>query len=192
MSEFGRRTHENGSYGTDHGTSSVQFVFGEPVNSGVLGKDPDFTVTDNSGDLVYNFDYRQIYSEILENWFAVPEADVTQMLGGRFVPLPLVRTTVGTDAPDKVSEFQLYANYPNPFSGTSGTTTIPFSIADHGYISLKVYDVRGRELADLASGYYDAGRHEIAFSPQGLPSGTYYYRLSVGKQQVTRRMNVTR
>jgi len=192
ISEFGRRTRENGSQGTDHGTSSAQFVFGVPVNSGVLGRDPDFNLSDDSGDLVYTFDYRQLYSELLEHWFQVPEADVTQILGGRFIPLPLVRTEVGVDMPERGGVFELKQNYPNPFSGSAGTTVIPFKLGSGQYVSLGVYDVRGRELASLASGMYAPGLHEIAFSPNGLPPGTYYYRLTAGTREVTRRMIVAR
>ena len=192
ISEFGRRTKENGSLGTDHGTSSVQFLFGDPVNSGVLGKDPDFDVSDDSGDLIYNFDYRQIYSELLEHWFGVPEDDVTQLLGGRFVPLPVVRSTVGVDEPQHISDFNLAQNFPNPFSGSSGVTHIPFYVHAAAHVDIALYDVRGREIGSIASGMYGAGRHTVQFAPSGLPPGMYFYRMTTGGRHVTRQMHVKR
>ena len=189
MSEFGRRTRENGSSGTDHGTASVQFLFGEPVNSGVLGADPDFDLTDSSGDPIYTFEYRQIYSELLEHWFAVPKDDVTQLLGGRFIPLPLIRGTSGAAIPAESSEFALMQNHPNPVPRPTGTS-IPFSIASETDIDLVVYDSRGCAVGTIASGRFPAGRHTAEFATQGLAPGAYFYQLRVGTQRVTRTMLV--
>jgi len=191
MSEFGRRTHENGSSGTDHGTASVQFLFGEPVSSGVLGADPNFDLTDNSGDLVYTFDYRQIYSEILEHWFNVPKDDVTQVLGGRFVPLPLVRSSVGLEFPTSPHEFTLTQNYPNPVSSSlHGATTISFQLASAGNVDLRLFDIHGRELTIIASGNFATGAHTSTLDAKDIPPGNYFYQLRLGSARVTRRLIV--
>ena len=191
MSEFGRRTRENGSLGTDHGSASVQFLFGEPVNSGVLGADPDFDVTDGSGDLLYNFDYRQIYSELLEHWFNLAADDATQLLGGRFTPLPLIRNS--TDVPRAASpgDFALLQNYPNPVSG-SVTSHVPFTLAAESNVELLLFDAKGGVVATLASGTYGAGRHVAVVPSQELPPGAYFYQLRVGSQRATRKMIVNR
>lgn len=191
MSEFGRRNRENGSMGTDHGAASVQFVFGDPVNSGVLGADPDFDRTEAGGDLLYTFEFRQLYSELLENWLGVPKDDVTQLLGGRFTPLPLIRTSTPVTQPGVISEFELGQNYPNPFAAAA-ETTIPFSIQKASAIDLVLFDAQGRQLASLASGVLPAGRHTASFTARDLPVGTYFYQLRVDGQRVTRRMTVTR
>lgn len=191
MSEFGRRNRENGSLGTDHGTASSQFLFGEPVNSGVLGADPDFDLTDSSGDFIYNFDYRQIYSEILEHWFNVPKDDVTQLLGGRFIPLPILRSSVNVDVPTRPSEFELLQNYPNPFSTLSGTT-IPFSLAAASAVELVLIGMDGRTITTLAKGVFSEGKHLIPFTEDRIPAGRYFYQLRVGEQRVTRTMMVLR
>ncbi|MBI5647028.1 MAG: DUF1501 domain-containing protein [Ignavibacteriae bacterium] len=189
MSEFGRRTHENGSSGTDHGTASVQFVFGEPVNSGVLGADPDFDVTDSSGDLVYTFEYRQIYSELLEHWFDVPKDDVTQLLNGRFIPLPLIRSSSGAADPSAVREFELLQNHPNPVAA-SGETTLGFILGRAAPVELLVYDATGRQVAVAARGRYEAGRHRVPVSFRDAAPGAYFYQLRVDGQQVTRTLLV--
>jgi uncharacterized protein (DUF1501 family) len=192
MSEFGRRNRENGSLGTDHGAASSQFVFGEPVNSGVLGADPDFDRTESGGDLLYTFDYRQIYSELLENWLGLPKDDVTQLLGGRFIPLPLIRNApVGATAAPGISEFELQQNYPNPVSPT-GETSIPFSLATASAIDLVLFDARGARVATLASGWYPEGRHTTTLDAHELTPGPYFYQLRVAGQRVTRRLHVVR
>jgi uncharacterized protein (DUF1501 family) len=189
LSEFGRRTHENGSLGTDHGTASVQFVFGEQVNSGVLGADPDFDLTDSSGDLIYTFDYRQIYSELLEHWFEVPKDDVTQLLGGRFIPLPLIRTANAVETSGIISEFELMQNHPNPVAA-SERTSIPFSLDASASIEILLFNAQGKQTANLASGRYQAGRHTVEFTPRDAAPGTYFYQLRVNGQRVTRTMIV--
>jgi hypothetical protein len=74
----------------------------------------------------------------------------------------------------------LYQNYPNPFNPT---TEIGFQIAKAGFVHLKVYDVRGREVAALVGeklepGYYSR-RWNVSGNASAMPSGVYFYRLSV-------------
>ena len=70
--------------------------------------------------------------------------------------------------------YSLSQNYPNPFNPT---TTIEFSLPQAGDISLVVYDVVGRNVAELASGHYNAGRYKINFKATNFASGIYFYRL---------------
>jgi predicted acyl esterase len=74
--------------------------------------------------------------------------------------------------PDK---FELAQNYPNPFNPA---TTINYSIPSAGNISLKIYDIAGREVASLVNGYMESGIHSINFNAQNLSSGIYFYKLS--------------
>jgi hypothetical protein len=167
----------------------VQFLFGEPVNSGVLGEDPDFDVTDGAGDLVHNFDYRQIYSELLEHWFGLTQEDVTQLLSGRFTPLPLVRTATGAGTAPQVKDFTLGQNYPNPVSA-SVQSRIPFSLSATSSVELVLYDAQGSVVGGLANGVYPAGKHVVDVPSYGMPPGVYFYQLRVGGQKVTRKMMV--
>ena len=81
--------------------------------------------------------------------------------------------------------FQLYQNYPNPFNPE---TTILFGLPDDGEITLKVFDLLGREVATLASGRHRAGMHRIPFHSGGLPSGVYLYRLQSGDRVQTKKL----
>jgi hypothetical protein len=73
--------------------------------------------------------------------------------------------------------YSLDQNYPNPFNPS---TTIEFALPDAGYVSLKVYNVLGKEVAMLVSSELTAGRHEARLDAAELASGTYLYRLQAG------------
>jgi N-acetylneuraminic acid mutarotase len=70
--------------------------------------------------------------------------------------------------------FELSQNYPNPFNPT---TVIRFSIEATAEATLKIYDVRGREMATLLEGKINPGEHELFWRAEALPSGVYFYRL---------------
>jgi hypothetical protein len=75
------------------------------------------------------------------------------------------------------TEFALLQNYPNPFNPT---TTIHYDVPKPTHVALKIYDVMGQEVAELANGYHEAGAYAIVWDAQALPSGVYYYRITAG------------
>ncbi|MBC8042724.1 MAG: M4 family metallopeptidase [Rhizobacter sp.] len=75
-----------------------------------------------------------------------------------------------------VNEFKLAQNYPNPFNPQ---TTIQYALKEDGAVSLKVYDMTGRVVADLVNERQVAGIYNVKFNASQLSSGTYFYRLSV-------------
>ncbi len=82
FSEFGRRVHENGSAGTDHGAGSSLYIMGGGVKAGIYGNHPSLTDLDN-GDLKQNIDFRSVYGTILQDWLgAAPEG----IIGGGSFP----------------------------------------------------------------------------------------------------------
>jgi len=72
------------------------------------------------------------------------------------------------------SDFHLYQNFPNPFNPT---TTINFSVQKSGFITLKVYDVLGREVATLINENKSVGNYSVKFNADKLVSGIYFYNM---------------
>ncbi|MHB1048795.1 MAG: S8/S53 family peptidase [Bacteroidota bacterium] len=72
------------------------------------------------------------------------------------------------------STYVLRQNYPNPFNPS---TTISYDLPAADFVTLKVYDILGKEVATLVNGFQTRNRHEVTFSGAGLASGVYFYRL---------------
>jgi hypothetical protein len=81
----------------------------------------------------------------------------------------------------------LSQNYPNPFNPS---TTISFSLPEAATLSLKVFDVHGREVAMIASGSFSSGAHTLVFDATALPSGLYMYRLESNGAATSRVMHL--
>ena len=108
--------------------------------------------------------------------------------------LPLAEN--GVEIPEA---FQLYQNYPNPLNPPDNvvrqpkdrgivlsnrvnpSTTIRFALPQREHLTLKVFDVLGREVALLVEGAMNAGKHAIKFNASNLPSGVYFYQLTAGQ-----------
>ena len=94
-------------------------------------------------------------------------------------------TTLNVDNEVLPQSYSLDQNYPNPFNPS---TSINFTLQSAGEVSLKVYDVNGVEVAQLASGNYEAGQHRLNFNPENMSSGTYLYVLETGSFREVKRM----
>ncbi len=84
-----------------------------------------------------------------------------------------------------VRAYRLMQNYPNPFNSS---TVISYQLPVASEVSLKVFDVLGREVAVLVSGRQKAGNYVVPFNGSGLSSGVYFYRLQAGQFVQTRKM----
>ena len=82
-------------------------------------------------------------------------------------------------------EYNLSQNFPNPFNPS---TSIKYVIDNSNLVTLKVYDILGREVATLVDEEKQFGEFEVEFDGSGLPSGIYFYRLVVGKFTITKKM----
>ncbi|HWQ82263.1 MAG TPA: YCF48-related protein [Ignavibacteria bacterium] len=86
-----------------------------------------------------------------------------------------------------VSGFELNQNYPNPFNPS---TVISFSVPERGFVSLKIYDALGREVAEPVNGVMNGGFHSVKFDAGNLSAGIYFYKLISGRNSSMRKMIV--
>ncbi|MBM2841882.1 MAG: hypothetical protein HW412_2410, partial [Bacteroidetes bacterium] len=96
--------------------------------------------------------------------------------------------SVGTDK-SLPGEFKLYQNYPNPFNPT---TIVRYQIPINSRVSLKVFDILGREVATLVSEAKQPGTHSVQWDASGVASGVYFYRLQAGDFVQTRKLLLLR
>ncbi len=87
------------------------------------------------------------------------------------------------------TEYQLNQNYPNPFNPV---TQISYALPEAGYVTLKVYDVLAREVATLVDEFKEAGYYEATWDATNIPSGVYFYKLTVGSFTTVKKMILMR
>ncbi len=90
---------------------------------------------------------------------------------------------------DVPAQFGLEQNYPNPFNPS---TQLRFTIAELRFVTLKVYDVLGREISTLVNERKSPGTYEVQFNANSLPSGVYFYRLEAGSFVETKKLTLVR
>lgn len=188
ISEFGRRVTSNGT-GTDHGSAAPLFVFGEGVNGGMIGQDPNLSSLEGPGNLKMQYDFRQVYASVLGQWFGAAEDEIAgKALPRHFDQLPIFKVTPSSvDAPGTIAgALQVGQNYPNP---AANGTTIPIQgfLPSNGQITL--YNTEGRI---VLSRQVAAGATSVDLDTRALPSGTYIYELASGSARTSKTMVVRR
>jgi uncharacterized protein (DUF1501 family) len=190
FSEFGRRIKSNSSMGTDHGAAAPMFIFGSQAVPGFTGTNPSIpggaSVVDN---IPHQYDFRSVYSSILEKWFCVPPATLQTILFQNFQSLNIVKDTAckttGVDDPNQTAGEQLIVNYPNPFTES---TTIKFKTKGR-HTLVQIIDMLGRVIqTPVDKDYTQSGEFTVTFNSGGLPCGVYYARLQNGSVQQVRPM----
>ena len=82
-------------------------------------------------------------------------------------------------------KYILYQNYPNPFNPS---TKIQYAVSSRQLVTLKIYDLLGRELATLVNEEKSAGSYEVRWNAANLPSGVYFYQLKAGSYTATKKL----
>ena len=153
FSEFGRRIKSNASLGTDHGAGAPVFFFGAALNTspstvagtsepvpGMIGKSPNLPLNAAVNDQVeMQFDFRQLYSSIMQDWLCMTEAQTTQVLGSNFTKIPIFKN--GNLSTASFEEVSFMAVYPNPI--TDQIININFKESLNGYVNLKLFSMQG-------------------------------------------------
>jgi uncharacterized protein (DUF1501 family) len=191
FSEFGRRIKSNSSVGTDHGAAAPMFIFGKPVQGGVLGDNPTIAATPTVNDNVaMQYDFRSVYATLLQNWFCLPKDTVQALfptsVNTQLQNLPLIKNGTCATTTTNNSGNTIIKNYPNPFTTK---TTIEFS-TEGGQTLIQIMDNAGRMLVTLLEKDYPAAASKltITFDASHLPNGMYYARYQNGATQQVRPM----
>lgn len=177
VGKLGAGAYDNeAANGNDH---FYQITEGTQTNRKVFGAMADaegFFDDDNGpGGAIYN-------PYILINNVANPPTAVVVRRGGE--DDISVANEPGPELPEGLT---LGVNYPNPFTGA---TTVAYRLDRGQEVTLRVYDLTGRLVATLASGFRPAGDHTVAFDGRGLAAGTYLYRLEANGAVVSRMMTI--
>ena len=146
--------------------------------------EPDTAIADVKADLQLNDGFERVVVHFgkfidLETYF-----DEIR-LGISFEDVSSAYTSVKQYENHLPNQFELSYNYPNPFNSK---TTICFNHKDSDKITLKIYDLKGREIITLTDGYFPAGKHEVQWEASEQPSGIYFYRLQAGAHSETRKL----
>jgi len=199
FSEFGRRIISNNSLGTDHGVGAPMFLFGNKVQSGILGTNPvvpaNATVNSN---VAMQYDFRSVYASVLKDWLCVPQSDLDQIMlpniNVQWLPVvtPVIDSsacvTTGIHELNKAAGLNLVSCYPNPFTSR---TKVTFTTKG-GHTLVQVFNSEGKLMKTLVNGDYTAGTYNTDYENEGHATGLYYLRLQNEAVQQVKNMEVVR
>ena len=138
-----------------------------------------FYHTSNDKIVHFNLDYFHALSKL-----AV--AAISQL---SFYNLP---TRVEDQENTSLSDFILNQNYPNPFSASgifdNSSTTIEFALPEPAFVTLKIYDLLGREVATVVADKLAVGKYQYNWHAMGMAAGVYFYKIEAGSFTMTRKM----
>jgi hypothetical protein len=130
-------------------------------------------------------DSGQIYLAIND----VPLSDNVGFLKVDIIVVPFNKSTIVVENSLPNRMFTLNQNYPNPFNPS---TSISFSIPTRSFVSLKIFDLMGREVSTIVSEEMSAGNYSKQWNAVALPSGVYFYRLQSGSYTETKKLVLLR
>ena len=100
----------------------------------------------------------------------------------KYIPIPVTSVEEELEVPNM---FEVYQNYPNPFNPE---TEIRYTLTTADHVTIKIYDLLGKEVATLVNENQKSGEHSITFKPDNLSSGIYFYSISTPNFSKTRKM----
>jgi hypothetical protein len=100
-------------------------------------------------------------------------------------PLDFGEPQAASPAVGMPEQFSLGQNYPNPFNPI---TTISYTLAHPAEVTLQIFDLQGRPVAELVKGQRSAGEHRVVWDASGLTSGIYFYQIHTESFRATRKM----
>ena len=131
-------------------------------------------------------------SEILQVLFSSPDKQVSLAdftISNRVDDFTDAGSMPPGGDPKLPTEFKLKQNFPNPFNPS---TKITYSIPQAGHVTLKIFNLLGKEVATLVNKKQSAGSYPVEWHPQGLQSGVYFYRLQAGDFTQVRKLTLVK
>ena len=180
FSEFGRRIKSNASLGTDHGSAAPVIFFGTALNtsptqvaatqypvSGMIGASPNLPLNATvSQQVPMQFDYRQLYASVMQDWLCMTESEVTQVLGTNFVKLPIFNNVALSSIDFENQQNQDISVYPNPCTDGNITIRLPEMTTD--YVNVSLISANGAVI------------HSASYQMKGQELSLFYNQLAVG------------
>tara|TARA_B100000809_G_C14976708_1_gene472987 strand:- start:122 stop:970 length:849 start_codon:yes stop_codon:yes gene_type:complete len=186
-SEFGRRVYENGSLGTDHGTSAPCLLFGSSIVPETFGTHPDLTSLNNNNNMQVQFDFRQVYASIITDWFGLPESIIQSVFGNSFDPIPFVQEPLSVEPPSLPNNFKMYPAFPNPFNPI---TSVNFELSKTAKVIIRVMDQKGRLVYKRYLGRMHIGNHKFNLNAKNWVSGIYFVQLEVSGNTLSQKISL--
>ncbi len=113
--------------------------------------------------------------------FTLGSGGKVSITGGKL----LVPTAVNSVTSNIPKQFSLEQNYPNPFNPS---TEIKYGLPKAAFVTLRVYNVLGQEVATLVNEHQNAGHYDLSFNMDRFASGVYFYMLRAGNFVATKKM----
>jgi uncharacterized protein (DUF1501 family) len=174
FSEFGRTINSNASNGTDHGSAAPMFFFGNAVAGGVMGDNPVVPPdADYSTDLPMQYDFRQLYASVLEQWLGVDSSVSTSLFGHAFDTVPIIGESDIPLSKREINGGQINV-FPNPLGEQ---TTISFTSAGE-YTEVRLLDMSGRTLENIFADKSSVGKTIVNWQTRRIPGGRYIVQVS--------------
>jgi len=154
----------------------VNFTVGEPISYAEWGRAHQRVLTTEWQQITFDFTTPAGVTE------GRAPIHLSENMNKTFLPITIyiddlritdLTVNVENENP-KPLVYELYQNYPNPFNPV---TTIEFALPLSGKVRLTLFDVLGREVKEIVSGFFDAGKHKVKLDASKLTSGVYYYKL---------------
>lgn len=153
---------------------SVFFIFGFSMQTAIAQTQITHQIISNGGATMSNGSY-SLTGTVGQPAIGFGSSADHTLSGGFWAQAGVVVTSVEEIQQNALPEtFRLDQNYPNPFNPT---TTIQFAVAQRSHVSLKLFDLLGRQVAALVEEEMTAGEYKLQFEAAHLPSGIYFYIL---------------
>lgn len=185
FSEFGRRIRSNDAFGTDHGSAAPLFVFGNCVNHGILGSNPEISEDVGVGEGVpMQYDFRSVYGSILIDWFDLEVDQVKEILFDDFQYIPILKSCNSVSNINVKEEALTVQIMPNP---TVDIAILEFVSLGH-VVHISVLDAVGHVVEVIANKKIGTGNHSIKVNMSNYNTGVYFVRIMEGSRVSTKRI----